>query len=84
MKSSILQISVDQHEVFAACRVEWSQLKRLKVSSHVRYETTKILEKLLTEVYNGTTTLEHNSMVSYTVKHSFNSGVKKSPCHTPG
>lgn len=25
-----------------------------------------------------------NSMVSYIVKHSFNSGVKKNPCHTPG
>lgn len=40
------------YEVFAAHHVEWSQLKRLKVSSHVKYETTKIPEKLLTEIFN--------------------------------
>lgn len=91
-KKVLKQVCEVQHST-ANCSPTWSvccmpcrvvTIKRLKVSSHVRYETIKIPEKLLTEVYNGTTTLEHNSMISYTVKHSFNWGVKKSPCHALG
>lgn len=45
MKFRILQLTAHQHEVFTACHVDWSQLKILKVSNHVKYETTKIPEK---------------------------------------
>lgn len=62
MKSRILQLTAHQHEVFAACHVDWSQLKRLKVSSHVKYETTKIPEKILTEIFNGAPLWSINSM----------------------